>query len=71
MTDPRYGFAEQERRNAETLIAQALAEDLGQVGDITSTVTIPSCSPGNGASGRTFAGRAGWPARCRDPCLAI
>ena len=35
------GFGPCERRNAETLIDLALAEDLGQVGDITATATIP------------------------------
>jgi nicotinate-nucleotide pyrophosphorylase (carboxylating) len=35
-------FGEREQRNAETLIALALAEDLGQLGDITSAATIPS-----------------------------
>jgi nicotinate-nucleotide pyrophosphorylase (carboxylating) len=40
------GFGELERRNAEALIAQALAEDLGQAGDITSTATIPSHARG-------------------------
>jgi nicotinate-nucleotide pyrophosphorylase (carboxylating) len=35
-------FGERERRNALTLIALAMTEDLGEVGDITSTATIPS-----------------------------
>jgi nicotinate-nucleotide pyrophosphorylase (carboxylating) len=35
-------FGERERLNAEILIAQALAEDLGERGDITSLATIPS-----------------------------
>jgi nicotinate-nucleotide pyrophosphorylase (carboxylating) len=42
----RYRFAESERRNADSLISQALAEDLGQVGDITSPATIPSQARG-------------------------
>ena len=46
MGGPQYRFGERERRNADALIAQALAEDLGQVGDITSTATIPSHARG-------------------------
>jgi nicotinate-nucleotide pyrophosphorylase (carboxylating) len=42
----RYGFGETELRNVDILIAQALAEDLGHVGDITSTATIPSHAEG-------------------------
>jgi nicotinate-nucleotide pyrophosphorylase (carboxylating) len=42
----RYRFADRERRNVEWLISQALAEDLGDVGDITSTATIPSNARG-------------------------
>ena len=38
----RNDFGERERRNADVLIAQALAEDLGDHGDITSIATIPS-----------------------------
>ena len=34
-------FGEAEARNADTLIALALAEDLAQVGDITCAATIP------------------------------
>jgi nicotinate-nucleotide pyrophosphorylase (carboxylating) len=41
VTDSRFQFGEAEARNAETLITLALAEDLGQVGDLTSTATIP------------------------------
>jgi nicotinate-nucleotide pyrophosphorylase (carboxylating) len=37
---PEFGAAE--RRNAEVLIDLALAEDLGQSGDLTAMVTIPS-----------------------------
>ncbi|HKI18589.1 MAG TPA: nicotinate-nucleotide diphosphorylase (carboxylating), partial [Isosphaeraceae bacterium] len=42
----RAEFGERERRNALTLIALALTEDLGEVGDITSTATIPSHAMG-------------------------
>src|SRR3954468_15499672 len=44
MEPPTYSAAE--RRNAEGLIDLALAEDLGQVGDLTATVTIPSQARG-------------------------
>ncbi len=37
-----FGFGETERRNVEVLLPLAMAEDFGQVGDITSTATIPS-----------------------------
>ena len=46
MCDPQYRFGERERRNVDVLIAQALAEDLGQIGDITSTAIIPSHARG-------------------------
>src|SRR5271156_5229113 len=46
MYDPQYRFGERERRNADVLIAQALAEDLGQTGDITSKAIIPSHARG-------------------------
>jgi nicotinate-nucleotide pyrophosphorylase (carboxylating) len=46
MEVPRAEFGERERRNALTLIAMALTEDLGAVGDITSTATIPSHAVG-------------------------
>jgi nicotinate-nucleotide pyrophosphorylase (carboxylating) len=46
MSVPKYRFGEMERRNVEVLIAQALAEDLGKAGDITSTATIPSHARG-------------------------
>ncbi len=39
-------FGELERRNLDALLPLALAEDLGQVGDITSTATIPSHARG-------------------------
>jgi nicotinate-nucleotide pyrophosphorylase (carboxylating) len=42
-------FGDRERQCADTLIALALAEDLGQVGDLTSTATIPSDAEGAGA----------------------
>ena len=34
-------FEEAEARNADTLIALALEEDLAKIGDITGTATIP------------------------------
>jgi nicotinate-nucleotide pyrophosphorylase (carboxylating) len=43
MRDP---FGEREWRNVEALIALALVEDLGQMGDITSSATIPSHAQG-------------------------
>jgi len=46
MSVPGYCFGAIERRNVEVLIAQALAEDLGAVGDITSKATIPSHARG-------------------------
>ena len=46
MCGPHDLFGERERRDADALIALALAEDLGQVGDITSTATIPSHARG-------------------------
>ena len=42
--DERFGPAE--RANAAALIEMALAEDLGQVGDLTANVTIPSQARG-------------------------
>jgi nicotinate-nucleotide pyrophosphorylase (carboxylating) len=44
---PFNDFGEQERRAVDVVIAQALAEDLGQVGDITSMATIPSDARGS------------------------
>ena len=46
MSGSRFHFGEAEARNAGTLIDLALAEDLGQVGDITTTATIPSQARG-------------------------
>jgi nicotinate-nucleotide pyrophosphorylase (carboxylating) len=46
MDVPRAEFGEREQRNALTLIAMALTEDLGEVGDITSTATIPGQAVG-------------------------
>ena len=43
-----FGFGETERRNVEVLLPLAMAEDFGEVGDITSTSTIPA--PGRGAA---------------------
>jgi nicotinate-nucleotide pyrophosphorylase (carboxylating) len=48
MSSSRYQFGERERRNVEALLAMAIAEDFGQVGDITSTATIPSQAMGAG-----------------------
>lgn len=48
MVSPQHRFGERERREADALIGLALAEDLGQVGDITSTATIPSDALGGG-----------------------
>src|SRR3954468_19076111 len=42
MSGSRFQFGPAERRNADMLLDLALEEDLGQVGDITSTATIPS-----------------------------
>jgi nicotinate-nucleotide pyrophosphorylase (carboxylating) len=47
MGDFPNGFGERERRDLELLIAQALAEDLGQPGDITSAATIPRDARGS------------------------
>jgi nicotinate-nucleotide pyrophosphorylase (carboxylating) len=41
-----HGFGEVERGNLEALWPLALAEDLGQVGDITTTATIPGHARG-------------------------
>jgi nicotinate-nucleotide pyrophosphorylase (carboxylating) len=41
-----YRFGEEERRCLDGLIAAALAEDLGQAGDITSTAVIPGAATG-------------------------
>ncbi len=45
---PDYSFGEAEAHAADTLIALALEEDLAQVGDITSTATLPSQARANG-----------------------
>jgi nicotinate-nucleotide pyrophosphorylase (carboxylating) len=42
-----FGFGAVERRNLETLVALALAEDLDEAGDITSAATIPSEARGS------------------------
>lgn len=47
MSGSHFHFGEAEAQNAGTLIDLALAEDLGQVGDITSTATIPSQAQGH------------------------
>ncbi len=41
-----FGFGNRERRNVDMLLVQALAEDLDQKGDITSTATIPASARG-------------------------
>ncbi len=41
MSASRHSFGERERQNLEFLVARALAEDLGEGGDITSEATIP------------------------------
>jgi nicotinate-nucleotide pyrophosphorylase (carboxylating) len=46
MSESRYGFGERERHAARVLIEQAIAEDLSQIGDITSAATIPSHARG-------------------------
>jgi nicotinate-nucleotide pyrophosphorylase (carboxylating) len=46
MSGSRFHFGEAEMQNARSLIDLALAEDLGQVGDITTTATIPSQAQG-------------------------
>jgi nicotinate-nucleotide pyrophosphorylase (carboxylating) len=48
MSSSRYQFGEREQRNLEALLAMAIAEDFGQVGDITTTATIPSQARGIG-----------------------
>jgi nicotinate-nucleotide pyrophosphorylase (carboxylating) len=64
MNGSRLQFGEAEARNADTLIALALAEDLAQVGDITCTATIPSQARGTARfvarapGGRRSSGRA-------------
>src|SRR5262245_25205545 len=45
---PHPGFGDAEQRCAETLITLALAEDLGQAGDLTSSAMIPG--PGRGSA---------------------
>lgn len=44
---PELRYGELERRNLEALLPLALAEDLAQVGDITSNATIPSHARGS------------------------
>ncbi len=46
MNAGRCPFGEQERRCLDALIAAAIAEDLGQAGDITSTAVIPEAATG-------------------------
>jgi nicotinate-nucleotide pyrophosphorylase (carboxylating) len=47
MLDPRFGFGDAERRNADTLIRLAIEEDLGELGDITSQAVLPSKACGS------------------------
>jgi nicotinate-nucleotide pyrophosphorylase (carboxylating) len=47
MNGLQFHFGPSEVRSADALIAMALAEDLGQVGDITSAATIPSQALGS------------------------
>ena len=46
MDDRPVQFGDRERRNALALISLAIKEDLGEVGDITSSATIPSDARG-------------------------
>ena len=46
MSASRHAFGEREEQNLEFLVARALAEDLGQRGDITSEATIPDDARG-------------------------
>src|SRR4051812_42121777 len=58
--DERFGLPE--RSNASILIDLALAEDLGQVGDLTAQVTIPNQAQGAARFVSRSAGVvAGWP----------
>ncbi|WP_165072806.1 carboxylating nicotinate-nucleotide diphosphorylase [Paludisphaera rhizosphaerae] len=47
MADPHPGFGEPERLNAQALIHLALAEDLGDRGDATTTAVIPEAARGS------------------------
>jgi nicotinate-nucleotide pyrophosphorylase (carboxylating) len=47
MDDSRFGFGEIERSNADALIRLAIEEDLGRLGDITSTALLPSDASGS------------------------
>ena len=46
MSASRHGFLDRERQDLEFLLARALAEDLGQKGDITSCSMIPAAAQG-------------------------
>jgi nicotinate-nucleotide pyrophosphorylase (carboxylating) len=46
LSGSRYSFGEREEQNLEHLVARALAEDLGEGGDITSEATIPADAHG-------------------------
>ena len=71
MSGARFQFGQAERRNADMLLDLALEEDLGQVGDITSTATIPSHAEGGGPVRGPGAGRARRPARRRAAGRAL
>src|SRR5690606_18467260 len=47
MTDSPHSFGEPERRNAEALIQMALAEDLGDAGDLTTATVVPARARGS------------------------
>jgi nicotinate-nucleotide pyrophosphorylase (carboxylating) len=47
MSVPQYGFGALERRDLAALLALALAEDLGDKGDITTRATIPENARGS------------------------
>jgi nicotinate-nucleotide pyrophosphorylase (carboxylating) len=47
MTDSPHSFGEPERKNAEALIRMALAEDLDDAGDLTTSLVVPSRARGS------------------------
>ena len=65
MSVSRLDFGDRERHTADVLIAQALAEDLGELGDITSKATVPSHARATASVRGPIAGRAGRSARRR------
>ena len=46
MPEARHEFGEREQHAARVLVELAIAEDLSQIGDITSAATIPSHARG-------------------------